>query len=91
MLQELAGVVPLPGFAGTLGRVLLVEADEQVDQLAADPPGAQQVRQLRQVNQPLRVPGGPVVVSSWTTPKTRWCVSPASCSRPLICSAVSVI
>ena len=31
MAQDLAGVVELPGFAGTLGRVLLVEADEQVD------------------------------------------------------------
>jgi hypothetical protein len=54
MTLNLAGVIELPGFAGTLGRVLLVEADEQVDQLAADRPGAQQARQLGQLNQPLR-------------------------------------
>jgi hypothetical protein len=45
MTLNLAGVIELPGFAGTLGRVLLVEADEQVDQLAADRLGVQQVRQ----------------------------------------------
>src|SRR5881275_2503240 len=63
---EVAGdpacVVQLPGFGRVLGRVLPVQADQQVDQLAADRPGAQQVRQLRQVDEPLRVPGRPVIV-----------------------------
>ena len=68
MAQDLACVVGLPGFTGSLGRVLLVQADEQVDQLAAHRPGAQQVRQLGQVDEPLRVPGGPVIVGSVDDP-----------------------
>jgi pimeloyl-ACP methyl ester carboxylesterase len=47
MIQDLASVVALPGFTGIVGRVLLVEADEQVDQFTADGLHAQQVRQLR--------------------------------------------
>src|SRR5690349_19758024 len=35
MSLDLACVVDLPGFAGRLGRELLVQADEQVDQLTA--------------------------------------------------------
>ena len=68
MAQDLACVVRLPRFAGSLGRVLLVQADEQVDQLAAHRPGAQQVRQLGQVDEPLRVPRGPVIVGSVDDP-----------------------
>src|ERR1700736_385937 len=69
MAQDLACVVDLPRFAGTLGRVLLVQADEQVDQLAAHRPGAQQVRQLRQVDEPLRVPGRPVIIGPVNDPE----------------------
>src|SRR6516162_310115 len=69
MAQDLACVVRLPRFAGSLGRVLLVEADEQVDQLAAYRPGAQRVRQLGQVDEPLCVPGGPVIVISVDDPE----------------------
>jgi hypothetical protein len=47
MAQNPACVVGLPGFAGIFGRELLVEADEQLDQLTAHGPCAQQVRQLR--------------------------------------------
>jgi hypothetical protein len=72
-----------PRFAGSLGRVLLVQADEQGDQLAAHRPGAQQVRQLGQVDEPLRVPGGPVIVGSVDDPVHTMVVSPASCSKPL--------
>src|SRR5580704_6208499 len=68
MTQDLACIVGLPRFAGSLGRVLLVQADEQVDQLAAHRPGAQQVRQLGQVDEPRRVPGGPVIVGSVDDP-----------------------
>src|SRR5580658_7697393 len=62
--EDLARVVALPGLAGMLGRVLLVEGDEQVDQLAADGLDAEQVGQLGQLDEPLRVPGRPVVVGS---------------------------
>src|ERR1700748_2656805 len=48
MAQNLPCVVGLPRFPGSLGRVLLVQADQQVNQLAAHRPGAQQVPQLRQ-------------------------------------------
>jgi hypothetical protein len=68
MAQDLACVVGLPRFAGSHGRVLLVQADEQVDQLAAHWPGAQQVRQLGKVDEPLRVSGGPVIVGSVDDP-----------------------
>ena len=64
MPQNLACVVHLPGFAGRLGRELPVEADEQVDQLTANGLGAQQLRQFRQVDEPLRLPGSPVIVGS---------------------------
>src|SRR6185437_2732653 len=67
--QDLARVVGLPGFGRSLGRELLVEADEQVDQVASHRAGAQQVRQLRQVDEPLRVPGSPVVVCSVDDPE----------------------
>src|SRR6516162_7015132 len=69
MAQDLACVVGLPGFAWSLGRELLVEADEQVDQFASHGPGTQQVWQLRQVDEPLRVPGSPVVVGSIDDPE----------------------
>ncbi len=69
MAQDLGCVVELAGVAGFPGRGLLVQADEQVDQLAPDGPDAQQVRQLRQVNEPLGLPGGPVVVGSVDDPE----------------------
>src|SRR5260370_6699390 len=69
MAQDLAGVVAFPGFAGGLGRVLLVEAHEQIDQLAAYGPGTHQIRKFRQIDEPLRVPGGPVVVGPVDDPE----------------------
>ena len=69
MAQDLACIVGLPRFAGRLGRILLVQADEQVDQLAAHRPGAQQLRQLGQVDEPLRVPGRPVIVAPVDDPE----------------------
>lgn len=71
MVGDPARVIHLPGFGGILGSVLLVQADEQVDQLAANGPRAQQGGQLRQVNQPLRVPRCPVVVGPVDDPETR--------------------
>jgi hypothetical protein len=48
---------------------LLVEADEQVDQLAAHGPGAEQARQLREVDEPLRIPRCPVIVGPVDDPE----------------------
>lgn len=72
MAQDLASVADRPRSAGSLGRVLLVQADKQVDQLAAHGPGAQQVRQLRQVDEPLRIPGRPVIIGPVDDRRTRW-------------------
>src|SRR6266478_7224010 len=69
MAQDLPRVVSFPGFAGSLGGELLVEADEQVNQLAAHGPGAEQVRQLRQVDKPLRIPRSPVIVGPVDDPE----------------------
>lgn len=57
MLGDPPGIVVLPASGRALGREFPVEADEQVDQLAADRPGAEQVRQLRQADQPVGIPG----------------------------------
>ena len=46
MAQDLPRVVGFPGFAGSLGRELPVEADGQVDQLATHGPDAERVRQV---------------------------------------------
>jgi hypothetical protein len=54
-----------------LGSVLLVQAHQQVDQLAADGRGLQQGGQLGQVDEPPRIPARPVVVGSVTMRKTR--------------------
>jgi hypothetical protein len=69
MAQDLPCAAGLARFAASLGRVLLVQADEQVDQLAAHRPGAQYVRQPGQANEPLRVPGGPVITGSIDDPE----------------------
>src|SRR6516225_7396041 len=69
MPQDLACVIDLPGFTGSLGRELLVQADEQIDQLAAYWPDAEQVRKLREVDEPLRIPGSPVIVSPVNDPE----------------------
>jgi hypothetical protein len=89
--QDLACVVGLPRLTGSLGRVLLVQADEQVDQLAAHRPGAQQVRQLGQVDEPLRIPGSPVIVGSVDDPENTVVSLARLCSKALICSDVSAI
>ena len=69
MPLDLACVVGLPGFAGSLGRELLIEADQQVDQLDAHRPDTDQVRQLREVDESLRIPGSPVIVGPVDDPK----------------------
>ena len=62
-------VVGLPGFAGSLGREPLVQADEQVEQLAVHRPDAEQVRQFREIDELLRIPGRPVIVSPVDDPE----------------------
>ena len=69
MAQDLTCVIGLPWFPGSLGRELLVQADKQVDQLAAHGPDAEQARQLRQVDKPLRIPGRPVIVGPVNDPE----------------------
>ena len=64
--------MPFPGLAWLGGGVLLVEADEQVGQLTADRLDPEQRGQLRQVDQPVRIPAGPVVIAPSTIRKTRW-------------------
>src|SRR5690349_9236482 len=56
------GVIVLPPFARVLFGVLLVEADEHVRELASNRLCPEQVRQLRELKEPLRVPRSPVVV-----------------------------
>jgi hypothetical protein len=50
------------------GRVLLVQAHEQVDQFAADGGDAEQGRQLGEFDEPLGVPGRPVVIGPFDDP-----------------------
>src|SRR5262249_54735252 len=51
------------------GGVVLVEADEQIGQLAADGLGAQQRGQLGEVDKPVGVPAGPVIVGAVDNPE----------------------
>jgi len=69
MPLDLPCAVGLPGFAGSLGREPLVQADEQVDQLAAHRPDAEQVRQFREIDELLRIPGRPVIVGPVDDPE----------------------
>jgi len=69
MPLDLPCVVGLLGLAGSFGRKLLVQADEQVDQLAAHGPDAQQGPQLREVDELLRIPARPVIVGPVDNPE----------------------
>jgi hypothetical protein len=62
-------VVGLPRLTGMAGGVLLVEADEQVGQFAADQFRFQQRRQLGEIDQPVGVPAGPVVIGAIHEPE----------------------
>src|SRR5215831_9878263 len=63
------GIVGLPGLARPVGCVLLVEADEQVGQLAANGSHAEKRRQFGEVDEPVRIPAGPVVVGAVDDPE----------------------
>src|SRR6266849_7811655 len=67
--EDPLGVIVLPGLAGLVGGVLLVEADEQVGQLAADGLDTEQRGQFGEVDQPVRIPAGPVVVGAVDNPE----------------------
>src|SRR6516164_11221743 len=67
--QDPLGVVALPGLAGLPGGVFLVEADQHVGQLAADRLGLQQCREYGQVDQPVGIPAGPVVIGAIYDPE----------------------
>ena len=93
MAQDLACVVDLPRFAGSLGRVLLVQADEQVDQLAADRPGAQQVRQLRQLDEPASCSKALIcsdVSAIWSLPRIDE-GSPRNCPRSCAAEGINMM
>src|SRR5262249_55964398 len=62
-------VVGLPGLAGVAGGVLLVEADEQVGQLTTDRLHIQQRGQLGEIDQPVGIPAGPVVIGAIHDPE----------------------
>src|SRR4029453_13690861 len=64
VVQQRTGVVVLPALVGAVLGVLLVQAPQQVGQLAADDRPPEQPRQLGQGDQPLRIPGCPVIVGS---------------------------
>ena len=71
LVEELRAVTPCPGPARRCC-TLLVQAHQQVGQLAADHLGAEQVRQLGECDEPLRVPGRPVVISPSVIRNTWW-------------------
>src|SRR5262245_27296804 len=62
-------VIPFPGLVRLGGGVLLVKADEQVGQLAADRLDAEHRGQLRQVDQPVRIPAGPIIIGAIDNPE----------------------
>jgi hypothetical protein len=62
-------VISLPGLLPPGSGVFLVQADEQVDQLTADWLDPEQGGQFRKVDQPVRVPAGPIVVGSVHNPE----------------------
>jgi len=62
-------VVRLPGLTWLASGVVVVEADEQVNQLAADRLDPEQRGQLGQVDQPVRIPAGPVVIGAVDYPE----------------------
>ena len=68
MLDERPGVIVLPRARRLLLAVLLVEADEHVDELAANRRRAEQVGQLGQADEPVGVPRCPVVVGAVDDP-----------------------
>src|SRR5580693_1396609 len=79
MAQNAARAADLPGFAWSLGRVLLVEADEQLDQLAAHGPG------WHRTTRDGSAPGRAVVVGDEEADRLGWAVPPsevACCGLP---------
>ena len=69
MAENPARIVGLPRLAWLFCSELPVEADQQVDQFAADRLDGQQIRQFGQVDEPPRVPAGPVIVCAVYDPK----------------------
>jgi hypothetical protein len=67
--DQLLGVVVLPTLVRAALGVLLVRPHQQPGQLAADHLAAEQLRQLRQGDQPLGIPGRPVVIGPVADPE----------------------
>src|SRR5260370_477825 len=69
VIDDALSVIRFPGFAGLAGGVVLVEADQQIRQLTADGLGAQKRGQFGEVDKPVGVPAGPVVVGAVDNPE----------------------
>src|SRR5262249_54090048 len=87
-------VVGLPGLAGVAGGVLLVEADEQVGQLTTDRLHIQQRGQLGEIDQPVGIPAGPVVIGAIHDPEDTMMglgclMEEAACLVESVCHGVS--
>jgi hypothetical protein len=78
VIEDALTVVRFPGLGGLAGGGVLVQADQQIGQMATDELGAQQRGQLGQVDQPVRITAGPIAVGAVDDPETRWWVSPGS-------------
>src|ERR1700733_5776210 len=63
MAEDFWGVDSRPGLVVVSRRIVLIQSNKQVDQLASDGLGTEQGRQFREINQPVRVPAGPIVIS----------------------------
>jgi hypothetical protein len=69
MINDLLGVVVLPGLAWVAGGVVLVETNEPICQPASDRIDAKQRGQLGQGCESVGVPARPVVVGAIDNPK----------------------
>src|SRR5215469_12880052 len=60
MSDQCTRVVVLPPPSRRVPREVLVELHEDIDEFTPNWRGSQQLRQLRKMDEPVRVPGGPV-------------------------------
>src|SRR5215467_9016159 len=60
MSDQCARVVVLPPPSRRVPREILIELHQDIDEFTPNWRGSQQLRQLRKMDEPVRVPGGPV-------------------------------
>src|SRR5262249_14828571 len=68
-LDQPLGVPVLPALLARRGRVVAVELDELMDEVAADGRGAEQLRELRVCKEPVGVPRRPVGIVAVDDPE----------------------